>query len=203
MRSPRGGVVAPERCVGANVPESCRRRSVTGVAQDSLSASEVIELLDLAPHATCGFVAETYRSVNRIVAGGLRAPFADGRPVGSALYFLVTPERPVRLHRIRNDQQYHRYLGDPLEVLALYPDGSHTVEVVGPDLAAGNKVQLFLPGGTFHTGRLRPGGSWFLGASTEWPGVEPGDVEIGEVRDLQERFPGASALLDAFARSTP
>src|SRR5207245_3626296 len=78
--------------------ESCRRRSVTGVAQDSLSASEIIELLDLAPHATCGFVAETYRSVDRIVAGGLRAPFADGRPVGSALYFLVTPERPVRLH---------------------------------------------------------------------------------------------------------
>ena len=186
---------------GRQRDESCRRRSVTGVAQDSLSASEVIELLHLAPHATCGFVAETYRSVNRIVAGGLRAPFADGRPVGSALYFLVTPDRPVRLHRIRNDQLYHRYLGDPLEVLALYPDGSHAVEVVGPDLAAGNKVQLFLPGGTFHAARLRAGGSWFLGASTEWPGVEPSDVELGDVRALQEGFPGASAFLAEFARS--
>ena len=96
-----------------------------------------------------------------------------------------------------------RYLGDPLEVLALYPDGSHAVEVVGPDLAAGNKVQLFLPGGTFHTARLRAGGSWFLGASTEWPGVEPSDVELGDVRALQERFPGASAFLAEFARSAP
>src|SRR5207253_5207414 len=96
---------------GRHRDESCRRRSVTGVAQDSLSASEVIELLHLAPHATCGFVAETYRSVNRIVAGGLRAPFADGRPVGSGLYFRAPPAPPVWLPRIRNHRLSRRQLG--------------------------------------------------------------------------------------------
>jgi len=30
----------------------------------------------------------------------------------------------VRLHRIRNDQLYHYYLGDPLEVLLLREDGT-------------------------------------------------------------------------------
>ena len=40
-------------------------------------------------------------------------------------------------------------------------------------------VQLLLPGSTFHTARLSAGGGWFLGASTEWPGVEPPDVELG------------------------
>jgi predicted cupin superfamily sugar epimerase len=44
--------------------------------------------------------------------------------VGSALYFLVTPGAPVRLHRIRNDQLYHYYLGDPLEVFLLNTDGA-------------------------------------------------------------------------------
>ena len=164
----------------------------------SLSAAEVIDLLHLDPHPTCGFVVETYRSRERIGAGGLGGPFRDGRPVGSALYFLVTPERFVRLHRIRNDQLYHRYLGDPLEVLALYADGSHGVHVVGTDLAAGEQVQLFLPGGTFHTARLRAGGSWFLGASTEWPGVEPPDVEVGEREELNARFPAAASLIDDF-----
>ena len=153
---------------------------------DALSADEVIEVLGLQPHPTCGYVAETYRSSRQIHAGGLGAPFADGRPAGSALYFLVTPERNVRLHRIQNDQLYHRYLGDALEVLALYPDGSHAVEVVGDDLRAGERVQLFLPGGTFHT------------AITEWPGVEPADVELGDPEELAGAFPAAAPLIREF-----
>jgi predicted cupin superfamily sugar epimerase len=44
--------------------------------------------------------------------------------LASALYFLVTPKRPMRLHRLRSDQIYHHYLGNPLEVLLLLPDGS-------------------------------------------------------------------------------
>jgi uncharacterized protein len=168
------------------------------VTGDSLTARDLIDLLHLEPHPTCGFVAETYRSKDRIAAGGLSAPFSGGRPVGSALYFLVTPDRPVRLHRIRNDQLYHRYLGDPLEVLALYPDRSHAVNVVGCDLAAGENVQLFLPGGTFHTARLQAGGTWFLGASTEWPGVEPSDVELGDPDELQAQFAAAARLIEQF-----
>jgi uncharacterized protein len=168
------------------------------VTGDVFSARQLIDLLHLEPHPTCGFVAETYRSSDRIAAGGLRAPFDAGRPVGSALYFLVTPDRPVHLHRIRNDQLYHRYLGDPLEVLALYPDGSHAVHVIGGDLAAGEKVQLFLPGGTFHTARLRAGATWFLGASTEWPGVEPPDVELGDPDELEAQFDAAASLIEQF-----
>jgi predicted cupin superfamily sugar epimerase len=114
--------------------------------------------------------------------------------------FLVTPDRPVRLHRIRNDQLYHRHLGDALEVLALYADGSHGLHHVGPDVAAGEQLQLFLPGGTFHTARLRTGGSWFLGASTEWPGVEPTDVELGTPEDLATRFDSAATLIEEFCR---
>ena len=64
------------------------------------------------------------------------APFADGRPMGSALYFMVTPTAPVRLHRIRNDQLYHYYLGDPLEVLLLNGDGTTDASSSGRTCAA-------------------------------------------------------------------
>lgn len=154
----------------------------------TLSADQVRDLLGLQPHPTCGFVAETYRSPDRIGRGGLPGPFADGRPLGSALLFLVTPDAPVRPHRIRNDQLYHHYLGDPLEVLAMYENGTHAVEVVGGDLRGGQRLQLFLPGGTFHTARLAAGGRWHLGGSTEWPGVEPPDVETADVDALSARF---------------
>jgi Cupin superfamily (DUF985) len=84
----------------------------SGMAGD-LTAEEIVRLLDLQPNATCGFVRVTFLSKQAIAPGALPAPFADGRPLGSALYFLVTPRAPVRLHRIRNDQLYHYYLGDP------------------------------------------------------------------------------------------
>ena len=164
-----------------------------------LTAPEALVLLGLEPHPTCGYVAETYRSPTRIAAGGLGAPFADGRPIGTALYFLVDRVRRVKLHRILNDQLYHRYLGDALEVLALYPDGAHAVHVVGADVANGEQLQLFLPGGTFHCARLRAGGSWFLGASTEWPGVEASDVEMGDAGELATRFPAAASLIEQFS----
>ncbi len=165
-----------------------------------LTADELRRLLGLEPHPTCGFVAETYRSETRIASGGLPAPFSDGRPLGSALCFLVTPDAPVHLHRIRNDQLYHRYLGDALDVLLLYPDGTSDRVQVGPELHRAQRLELFIPGGTFHTARLADGGRWFLGASTEWPGVEPQDVELGDRDALARRYPDRAAELHAFTR---
>ena len=54
---------------------------------DDLTADEIVTLLKLEPNATCGFVRVTFVSKHSIAAGGLPAPFADGRPLGSALYF--------------------------------------------------------------------------------------------------------------------
>src|SRR6476659_5829507 len=121
---------------------------------DNLTADEIRALLQLEPNATCGFVRQAYLSALSIAPNGLPAPFADGRPLGSALYFMVTPTAPVRLHRIRNDQLYHYYLGDPLEVLLLRSDGTTDRVVVGPNLRGGEHLQLFIPGDTFHTARV-------------------------------------------------
>ena len=93
------------------------------------------------------------------------------------------------MHRIRSDQLYYHYLGDPLEVLMLYPDGSGAVATVGSDLGAGERPQLFIPGGTFHTSRLAPGSNYALLASTEWPGVELPDVEHGGIVALMKTYP--------------
>jgi len=163
------------------------------------SAEEIRNLLQLAPHPTCGYVRVTYMSGAAIAAGGLPVPFADGQALGSALYFQVTPERPVRLHRILNDQLYHYYLGDPLEVFLLRSNAPAERVVVGPDLRAGQRVQLFIPGGTFHTARLAGGAGWFLGASTEWPGVVPSDVEVGDVDALAAKYPQFAGEIRAIA----
>ena len=163
-----------------------------------MSHEDVRKLLNLEPNATCGYVRVTFMSPQRIAPGGLPAPFDAGRPMGSALYFMLTPDEPVKLHRIRNDQFYHYYLGDPIEVLMLLPDGSTQHHVVGPDLRAGQTVQLFIPGNTFHTARVAGSRRWFLGGSTEWPGVEPADVELGKMDELAAKYPGVAAQIRTY-----
>ena len=186
-----------------SVPDATFAQSQAGASpmSDNLTADEIISLLKLEPNATCGFVRVTFRSALSVAPGGLPAPFADGQPLGSALYFLVTPDAPVRLHRIRNDQLYHYYLGDPLEVFLLHAQGHTERIVVGPDLRGGHCVQLLIPGNTFHTARLLGRGRWFLGGSTEWPGVVPADVEIGNLDELARAYPAVAADLRAIATS--
>lgn len=168
---------------------------------DDLMADQIRALLQLEPNATCGLVRQTYHSMLSIEPGGLPAPFADRRPAGTALYFMVTPVAPVRLHRIRNDQLYHYYLGDPVELFLLHDDGGHERIVVGPDLRAGQRVQQLIPGNTFHAARLIGRRRWFLGASTAWPGVIPADVEIGNPDALAEKYPAVADDLRAIAAS--
>jgi uncharacterized protein len=163
-----------------------------------MSYDDVRKLLNLEPNATCGYVRVTFMSPQRIAPGGLPAPFEAGRPMGSALYFMLTPDEPVKLHRIRNDQFYHYYLGDPIEVLMLMTDGSTQHHVVGPDLRAGQKVQLFIPGNTFHTARVIGSRRWFLGGSTEWPGVEPADVELGKMDELAAKYPSVAEQIRTY-----
>jgi uncharacterized protein len=168
---------------------------------DDLTADDIRALLKLDANATCGFVRQSYLSRQAIAPGGLPAPFADARHAGSALYFMVTPGAPVRLHRIRNDQLYHYYLGDPLELFMLHGVGRNERVVVGPDLRAGERVQQLIPGGTFHTAQVIGQRRWFLGASTAWPGVIPADVEIGDIETLAGQYPAVAADLRAIAAS--
>lgn len=164
-----------------------------------LTPDRIRQLLGLEPHPTCGFVALTYRSCLSIPRSALPAPYEDARPYATALYFLVTPEAPVRLHRIRADQLYHHHLGGALDVLMLHADGTGQVAAVGGDLKAGMRPQLLIPGGTFHAARLRGAAPWGLLGSTEWPGVEPADVEPGDVAALTRSHPELAAQIRAFA----
>ncbi|MGH6736548.1 MAG: cupin domain-containing protein [Methyloceanibacter sp.] len=166
---------------------------------NDVTADQIREALKLEPNQTCGFVRNTYKSALSIAPGGLPAPFAAGRPLGTALYFMMTPEAPVKLHRIMNDQLYHYYLGDPIELRLLYTSGATERVVIGPDVLGGQHVQFFIPGGTFHTARISGARRWFLGGSTEWPGVDvTKDVELGDAEALAAKYPAAAADLRAF-----
>lgn len=140
------------------------------------SAAAVIEMLGLEPHPKeGGFFRETYRSAAQFGPGGT---FVGDRSVGTAIYYMLTPQTHSTLHRLPGDELFHFYLGDPVEMLMLFPDGTSNVTMLGPDLET-MKVQHVVPGGTWQGARLSSTGAWALLGTTMAPGFDDRDYEKG------------------------
>jgi hypothetical protein len=92
------------------------------------------------------------------------------------------------MHRLASDEVFHFYLGDPVEMLQLGPDGSHRVVAIGTDLAAGERPQVVVPRGVWPGARLRAGGFGYA------------DYETAARATLLHTHPAAAPLIAALTR---
>lgn len=139
-----------------------------------------------------GLYAESYRSPSTIPPPALPPGYAAGpRTIGTAIYYLLTsaPDSFSALHRLAGDEIYHFYLGDPVEMLLLYPDGSSRQVTLGPDVLHGQEVQFVVPGGCWQGSRLLPGGRFALLGTTMAPGFDPADYAPADRSTLQASYP--------------
>ncbi len=143
---------------------------------EQLKASLNLTLLS----AEGGYYAETYRAQEQIPAGALPARYQAGRSLGTAIYYLLTPDTFSAMHRLLTDEVYHFYLGDPVEMLQLRPDGSGQVVRLGQDILGGMCLQTVVPRGVWQGSRLAAGGQFALLGTTMAPGFDPADFELGQ-----------------------
>jgi predicted cupin superfamily sugar epimerase len=112
-------------------------------------------LLGLEPHPEGGWFRETWRSPVSLHPPGYGGP----RSAATAVYFLLQPGEESRWHLVRSDELWLWHQGGPLELVTGGdgPRPSATPAVLlGPDLAAGQRPQALVPGGTWQ--RAAPAG---------------------------------------------
>jgi uncharacterized protein len=165
-----------------------------------LSAGDVKRLLGLEPlEPEGGCFCETYRSRAQLAPGTLPGHDA-ARPLATAIYYLLEPGTFSALHRLRADEVFHFYLGDPVEMLQLGPGEDGRVLRLGGDLAAGERPQVVVTGGTWQGTRLVAGGRWALLGTTVAPGFDPADFELGRRAELAARWPAHRERIAALTR---
>src|SRR5205823_2466384 len=104
---------------------------------------ELIVLLELTPHPReGGYFRETYRSTEKFPAAALPPRYGRDRSASTAIYYLLTPRAISALHRLATDEVFHFYLGGPVRMLQLDPDGDGRELLLGRDLAAGQRPQV-------------------------------------------------------------
>src|ERR1700758_3053802 len=105
------------------------------------SAKYWIDKLGLIAHPEGGYYRETYRSGLSIAREALPSQFAGPRLISTAIYFLLEGENFSAFHRLRSDELWHFYLGDPIVVHVIDADGLYSEIAIGSDPEAGQRFQ--------------------------------------------------------------
>jgi len=158
------------------------------------NAEEIIKFLRLQPHPKeGGYFRETYRSVDSF--SDLPSRYRGKRSASTAIYYLLTPETFSAMHRLASDEIFHFYMGSPVEMLQLFPDGQGKIVGLGSDLKAGQSPQVIVPAGVWQGSRLVAGGSFALMGTTVAPGFDFADYESGQREKLIEQYPQFAKMI--------
>lgn len=163
-----------------------------------LTANRVIEMLGMKPlPVEGGYFAETHRS-GELPASIIAETHPGPRAQGTAIYYLLTPDTRSAMHRLPGPEIYHYYLGDPVELLVLAPDGGGQTVTLGGDLIAGQRPQVVVPGGSWQGSVILPGEHGFaLMGTTMSPGYDVSDNEAAEQVVLTAAYPAFAAAIAA------
>jgi predicted cupin superfamily sugar epimerase len=130
-----------------------------------VTASDLIRLLDLAPHPEGGHFRETFRDPRTI----------DGRAASTAIYFLLARGERSHWHRVDAVEVWHWYAGSALR-LELHDGAGTTAISLGANLAAGQRPQAVVPAGAWQAAESL--GDWTLVGCTVAPGFDFAGFEL-------------------------
>ena len=127
----------------------------------SLTASDVIRLLDLKPHPEGGHFREMFRDTRQV---------EGGRSASTAIYFLLARGERSHWHRVDAVEIWHWHAGAPLELEIAQGGGSIKRVTLGSDLASGKRPQAIVPAHAWQAAQTL--GDWTLCGCTVAPGFE-------------------------------
>lgn len=168
-----------------------------------MTAEDLISYLKLEPlPVEGGYFKQTFCAEEKIPLSALPARYRSDKPFSTAIYYLLTAEPDCfsALHKLPTEEVYHFYLGDPVEMLLLFPEGGSERVILGRDVLGGQRVQFVAPRGVWQGSRLLPGGSFALLGTTMAPGFDVEDYVGGLRVELIRAYPGQAALITSLSR---
>ena len=154
-----------------------------------------VKHLGLEPHPEGGFFKETYRSkLSQSFQG-----FESNRNVSTGIYFLLESGNFSAFHRIKSDEMWHFYYGDPLRVHIIFEDGTYQFQDIGREPENGMKLQFVVPANCWFASEVKPRGKYSLVGCTVAPRFDFEDFELAG-NNLITQFPAHRSIIDRLIR---
>jgi uncharacterized protein len=154
--------------------------------------------LDLLPHPEGGFYKEMYRSKLSVSADLMEEGLGGVRSLATGIYFLITEGNFSAFHRIKSDEMWHFYYGEPLIVHVIELDGTYTKLSIGLDLEKDQTPQAVVPAGAWFASESF--GEYSLVGCTVSPGFDFNDFELAKKHELIQEFPQHKDLIEKLCR---
>lgn len=153
-----------------------------------MTANDIIEYFQMEQLPVEGtYYKSTYRAKQTYLNG----------PIGTAIIGLYSNE-PLslsRFHRLKYDETWHFYAGDPFQLYLLYPDGKTREVVIGNNILAGQKVQFTIPANVWQAGEIITNGKYALFGCTMTPGFSGNCFEGGTIETLLPLYPQKATII--------
>ena len=155
--------------------------------------------LKLTKHIEGGWFSEVYKSELLLQSSQLPANFPTGseRHCSTHIYFLLEKKQFSALHRIKSDELWHFYAGDPLVVYEIEPSGKLTEHLLGNDSQKNQRLFTVIKAGSWFGAALPPASEYALTGCTVSPGFDYADFELAEKENLLELYPQHAGLINS------
>lgn len=158
-----------------------------------------IEKLQLEAHPEGGYFRQTYKA-DRLVPQEALPGFGGARAASTAIYFLLEGKNFSAFHRLRSDEVWHFYAGEPLVVHVIDPQGVYSAIRLGRDLEAGQVPQAVVRAGCWFASHVEDWNSFAVVGCTVAPGFDFEDFELGRRAELVARYPRHREVIERLTR---
>ena len=161
---------------------------------------DLVNQLEMKVHPEGGFYKEVYRSTDKIAEECLHHRFCGGsRSVSTAIYFLLESGNFSAFHRIKSDEVWHHYEGNPVEIVVIFRNKKLEILTLGKNIENGEQPLQVVPEGCWFASKVKGDGYAFVGCTVA-PGFEFSDFELGDRLRLLKQYPEHSKLIEELTR---
>lgn len=164
------------------------------------TVKQLIEQYNLQPHPEGGWYKETYRSSEQVTRAALPARFTGSRPLSTAIYFLLEQGNFSAFHKIKSDECWHFYAGDPLQVYVIQKNGSLDIITLGNNAGKRQLFQYVMPAECWFASRPAPESSFCFVGCTVSPGFDFADFEMAKAAILSVAYPQHEKIIKQLCR---
>jgi predicted cupin superfamily sugar epimerase len=147
----------------------------------------LIEKFGLQPHPEGGFFRETFRGVDRVLR---EAQPQEKRSASTAIYYMLCDGAHSAWHRIKSDEVWHFYAGEPINIHVIDTAGDLRTHQLGNALTHADAVfQAVVPAGQWFAAELCDQSMFALVGCTVAPGFEFSEFELADIAVLAKAHP--------------
>ena len=164
------------------------------------SPQQIIEHYKLIPHPEGGWYRETYKSDESIPAACLPSTFKGDRSFSTAIYFLLAQGNFSAFHRIKSDECWHFYYGDPLIIYIIHLNGVLETIRLGSNIENNEVFQFVVPANCWFASIPAEKSQFCFVGCTVSPGFDFEDFELAKADILSKSFPQHTSLITSLCR---